>query len=124
MSDDLEKQSALDMLLGDLDRTRTVKVEYLGKPYDFEYKILGEEMEIIQDKILDFKDIQKSSLKMERRVVWAMLKKANPEEYTAEARKKFPSDLLDIISAKIAEQEKMTAEDFQIESNEHPGETQ
>jgi len=124
MSDELETKSVLDTLLGDLDRARSVPVEYLGEKYIFEYKILGEEMEVIQEKWLDFDNIQKSSLKVERKIVWAMLKKANPEDYIDKKKKNFPPDLLDLLSAKIAEKEKMTAEDFQIESNEEIGETQ
>ena len=113
-----EIKTTLQMLLEDLDRKRTVEIIYLGKEYTFEYMILGNEMEKIQEKYLDYQNLQKSLLRVDREVTWAMLSKANPGEFTQDIRMKFPSDLLDTLSQAIMKNEKMLQEDFQTPSNE------
>ena len=118
MQEEVENKSTLKMLLDDLNRKREVKVTYLGKEYVFDYMILGSEMEKIQEKHLDYQNLQKTLLKVDREVTWAMLVKANPDTFTQEIRIKFPSDLLDTISQGIMTKEQTIQEDFPAPSNE------
>ena len=118
----MAEQNVLEELLNDLDKSRSVEVKFYGKEYTFQYKILGSEFEKIQEKYFDMDNMNKTILKTQRKLTWAMLAKANPSDFDSKAYDKFPTELLDLISKNIEDQEGMKMEDFRDEPETENGE--